>query len=78
MHEGEKDGQLVENARASPFIAAQNGRTKQAEGNQLLAKLALLAMTPQCLNKKRTCAKNDDCKEINKFNFDFKNMFYDI
>ena len=67
-----------ENTLSVLFIVAQNVRAKCAESNQVLAKLALSAMALQRWNKKKTSAKKEDRKEKRKFNFDFKNMFYDI
>ena len=74
---GRKQKPTQESTLSVPFIVAQNVRAKRAESNQVLAKLALLAMAPQCLNKKKMHTKNDH-KERRKFNFDLKNIFYDI
>ena len=75
---GRKEKPTNENTLAMPFIAAECRHAKRVEGKQLLEKLALLAMASQRLNKKRKRVKNEDRKEKKKFNFDFKNMFYDI
>ena len=66
---GKKQKPTEENTLSVPFIVVQNVRAKRAKSNQVLAKLALLAMAPQRLNGKKTLTKNNDRKEKRKFNF---------
>ena len=67
--QGETKKPTEENTLSVPFIVVQNVRAKRAKSNQVLAKLALLAMAPQRLNGKKTLTKNNDRKEKRKFNF---------